>query len=86
VVLDITPVSEDKCVAFEKGQKSMVKEMGGLLAEAEIARESDLGGNDVTYRVLTHLGHILQAGDSVLGYDLSRAVIDDELIGIYIYL
>jgi len=81
VVLDIIPVVEDKCVALEKGQKSMVKDMGGLLAEAEVARESDLGGNDVTYRVLTHLGHILQAGDSVLGYDLSRAVIDDELIG-----
>lgn len=26
------------------------------------------------------MGHLLQAGDSVLGYDLSRAVIDDEIL------
>jgi hypothetical protein len=48
VVLDIIPVSEDK-TCLEKGQKSVVKEMGGLLAEAEIARESDLGGMIMHY-------------------------------------
>jgi hypothetical protein len=26
------------------------------------------------------MGHLLQAGDSVLGYDLSRAIIDDEIL------
>lgn len=30
--------------------------------------------------MLTHLGHLLQAGDTVLGYDLSRATIDDVAI------
>ncbi len=30
--------------------------------------------NDTTYTVLTHLGNILQAGDTVLGYDLAHAV------------
>lgn len=40
------------------------------LAEVEIARTSDLGMNDTRFRVLTHLGHILRAGDLVLGYDL----------------
>lgn len=46
----------------------------------QIARESDLGGNDTTYRVLTHMGHLLQPGDSVLGYDLCRAIVDDEIL------
>jgi nonsense-mediated mRNA decay protein 3 len=46
----------------------------------QIARESDLGGNDTTYRVLTHMGHLLQPGDSVLGYDLCRAMVDDEIL------
>ena len=46
----------------------------------QIARESDLGGNDTTYRVLTHMGHLLQPGDTVLGYDLCRAIIDDEIL------
>lgn len=46
----------------------------------QIARELDLGVNDTTYRVLTHMGHLLQSGDSVLGYDLCRAIVDDEIL------
>ena len=30
--------------------------------------------------MLTHLGHLLQAGDSVQGYDLSRATLDDSVV------
>ena len=30
--------------------------------------------------MLTHLGHLLQAGDSVQGYDLSRATLDDSIV------
>ncbi|KAL2354458.1 nonsense-mediated mRNA decay protein 3 [Cryomyces antarcticus] len=41
-----------------------------LLAEAEVARASDLGINDTTYMTRTHLGGILHAGDSVMGYHL----------------
>ena len=39
--------------------------------EAEVARTSDLGSNDLTWRCVTHLsGPMLgQAGDTVLGYD-----------------
>lgn len=40
------------------------------LADVMIAREADMGVNDDTYHVRTHLGHILQVGDIVLGYDL----------------
>ena len=42
-----------------------------FLAEATVARASDLGVNDTTYFTRTHLGGILHAGDSVLGYHLT---------------
>ena len=42
-----------------------------LLAEATVSRASDLGVNDTTYLVRTHLGGILHAGDSVMGYHLT---------------
>ena len=43
-----------------------------ILAEATIARAADLGVNDTTYYTRTHLGGILHAGDSVLGYHITR--------------
>jgi nonsense-mediated mRNA decay protein 3 len=57
VVLDIEPVLQPK------GRF--------LLAEATVARASDLGVNDKTYFTRTHLGGIIHPGDSVLGYHLS---------------
>lgn len=42
-----------------------------VLAEATVARASDLGVNDVTYFTRTHLGSILHPGDSVTGYHLT---------------
>lgn len=42
-----------------------------VLAEATVARASDLGSNDNTYFTRTHLGSILHAGDSVMGYHLT---------------
>lgn len=42
-----------------------------FLAEATVARASDLGVNDNTYFVRTHLGHVLHPGDSVMGYMLT---------------
>ncbi len=41
------------------------------LAEATVARSSDLGVNDITYSTRTHLGAVLHAGDSVMGYHLT---------------
>lgn len=48
------------------------------LAEATVARASDLGSNDVTYFTRTHLGGILHVGDSVLGYHLTGTVFNDD--------
>ena len=50
------------------------------MAEIEICRETDLGMNDQSYTIFTHLGNILHTGDSVLGYDLTQSVIEDEFI------
>eukprot|EP01135_Chromosphaera_perkinsii_P010457 Nk52_evm20s2133 gene=Nk52_evmTU20s2133 len=41
-----------------------------VLAEATVARTRDLGYNDQTFFCRTHLGHILNPGDAVMGFDL----------------
>lgn len=50
------------------------------LAECVVARERDFGVNDVQFTCLTHLGGLLQTGDTVLGYDLTNTNfnMDDE--------
>eukprot|EP00624_Nannochloropsis_granulata_P007803 evm.model.NODE_95_length_15206_cov_22.810799.5 len=48
------------------------------LAEVEVALMADLGVNDTRYRVVTHLGHILRAGDTVLGYLLATASMNSK--------
>jgi len=57
VVLDIEPLGQQNGRFF--------------LAEATVAKASDLGSNDQTYYCKTHLGGVLHAGDSVLGYSLA---------------
>ncbi|KAE8346369.1 hypothetical protein BDV24DRAFT_123782 [Aspergillus arachidicola] len=47
------------------------------LAEATVARASDLGSNDQTYFTRTHLGGVLHVGDSVLGYHLTGSMFND---------
>ncbi|PNS18401.1 60S ribosomal export protein NMD3 [Sphaceloma murrayae] len=42
-----------------------------VLADCTIARSSDLGVNDNTYLCRTHLGSILNVGDTVMGYMLT---------------
>ncbi|TDZ14783.1 60S ribosomal export protein NMD3 [Colletotrichum sidae] len=41
------------------------------LAEVQVMRAADLGVNDKTYFARTHLGGLLHAGDSVMGYMLT---------------
>ncbi|GAB7330955.1 hypothetical protein MBLNU13_g02467t1 [Cladosporium sp. NU13] len=41
-----------------------------ILANATVARAVDLGVNDNTYNIRTHLGSILHVGDSAMGYFL----------------
>ncbi|KAG9247359.1 NMD3 family-domain-containing protein [Calycina marina] len=42
-----------------------------LLAEATVARASDLGSNTKEYYTRTHLGNVLHVGDSAMGYMLT---------------
>jgi nonsense-mediated mRNA decay protein 3 len=65
VVMDIEP--HDRKKDFTKGQYS--------LGDAVLARECDLGSNDDTFPVTTHLAHRLQPGDVALGYDIKHAVV-----------
>jgi nonsense-mediated mRNA decay protein 3 len=78
VVLDVDTDEAERIGTREGG--GSVRERGGVLAEAVVAKESDLGANDRTYSVRTHLGHVLRVGDRVLGYDLGAANVDDDVI------
>ena len=42
--------------------------------DVEVARSSDLGLNQITFHIKSHLGHILKPGDLVLGYDLQSLI------------
>ena len=64
IIMDIEPIGP------QKGRF--------LLAEATVARASDLGVNDTTYLVRTHLGSILHPGDSVMGYHLTGTQFNNE--------
>ena len=48
------------------------------LIEVEVARESDFGRNDVTFRCISHLGYLLNVGDTALGYDLTTMVLPSD--------
>ncbi|KAL2691799.1 ribosome-binding protein [[Neocosmospora] mangrovei] len=63
IVMDIEPTNT------QKGKWT--------LAEATVARASDLGHNDRTYFTRTHLGRFLQPGDSAMGYLLSGTVFNN---------
>lgn len=65
IVLDIEPLGAKKGRHF--------------LAEATVARASDMGSNDSSYYTRTHLGGILSVGDSVMGYHLAGTNFNNEL-------
>ncbi|KAL1969748.1 hypothetical protein VTN77DRAFT_8301 [Rasamsonia byssochlamydoides] len=63
IVMDIEPIGESNGRFY--------------LAEATVARASDMGVNDTTYFCRTHLGGVLRVGDSALGYHLTGANFND---------
>ncbi len=51
-----------------------------FLCGSQVAKASDFGRNDRTFFVRTHLGHLLHAGDSAMGYDMSTSnVVNPDL-------
>lgn len=69
VVLGTEPLPDKSRPSAPRGHRVRKARM----AEVELARECDLGRNDDRVTVVSHLGHILRAGDTVLGYDVSSA-------------
>jgi len=49
-----------------------------ILANATVARASDLGVNDVSYNIRTHLGSVLNVGDSAMGYHLTGTQFNND--------
>lgn len=49
-----------------------------VLADVHVARMSDFGRNDNAFIARSHLGALLNPGDTVLGYDLSRSNFNDD--------
>jgi len=64
--------------SFNKQKLAMNSKM--CLAIATVARSSDMGKNDVTFEAKTHLGHMLQAGDTALGYDILKSNFNDDVV------
>ena len=48
-----------------------------MLADVWVMRSQDMGVTDAQYHCRTHLGHILKAGDSVLGFDMTSTNVSD---------
>ena len=46
--------------------------------EVTVCRSDRLGNDDAIVTTNTHLGSLLHEGDTVLGYDLSSAVFNDD--------
>ena len=48
------------------------------LSDAWVMKASEISTGGQQYHVKTHLGHLLNIGDSVLGFDLANANVNDE--------
>jgi len=60
-------------------KKSATRKQRNRLAAVTVAKESDLGVNDVQCEERSHLGYLMKAGDVCLGYDLVETqFVDDE--------
>ncbi|CAM0140809.1 unnamed protein product [Umbelopsis sp. WA50703] len=49
-----------------------------VLADVHVARMSDFGRNDTAFIARSHLGALLNPGDTVMGYDLTRSNFNDD--------
>ena len=75
VVLDIEPLRPEMVPGAAVDSRGESK---FWMAEAVLARSSDLGANDQQFTVRTHLGKWLKPGDLALGYDLATANVNDD--------
>ncbi|XP_013421301.1 60S ribosomal export protein NMD3 [Lingula anatina] len=74
VVMDIQ-------ILFDHGKQGTVRgpvSQKHVLADVWVARPSEMG--EKQYFCRTHLGHLLQPGDSVLGFDLNNSNVNDKYL------
>ncbi len=69
VVLEVEAIYQEARASAKK--RGNFKKM--QMAEVVLAKEVDLGKNDIQFRCKTHIGHLLKTGDIVMGYDTTRA-------------
>ncbi len=48
------------------------------MADAWVVKSSEMVSNGKQYHTKTHLGHLLNVGDSALGFDFANANLNDE--------
>lgn len=58
------------------GQGAISKKHG--LSDVWVCKTSELGFNDATVHTRSHLGHLLQVGDTVMGFDVKNCNVNDE--------
>src|SRR5690606_3947889 len=51
----------------------------GAPMEVEVARSRDLGVTDERFSVVSHIGSLLQPGDTVLGFDFANHNLGDDI-------
>lgn len=73
---DVTQLTEFIVLDVEKTGK---EDGNRVLADITVARATDLGVNDQEYFVKSHLGGILHAGDSVMGYFIANSNYNSDL-------
>jgi nonsense-mediated mRNA decay protein 3 len=75
VVLGKEPVVLERNVS----KRAATRKQRNRLAALTLAKEEDLGVNDVQYEERSTLGYLMKAGDVCLGYDLTETqFVDDE--------
>lgn len=60
-------------------KQSLIWNQKLCLATITCQRVSDVGVNDETFELLSHLGNMLKPGDHAWGYDLTNANLNDEI-------
>ena len=92
IVLDVEPVvvhgggghaAPGSSAASHASFQTAVTSARWLLADVTVAKASDFGRNDAQVVTRTHLGGLLKAGDTVLGYDVAGAVLVDPELDTY---
>ncbi|RHY06311.1 hypothetical protein DYB25_002770, partial [Aphanomyces astaci] len=71
-VLDSTPLEMPT-----KGGVPVRTNRKTRLADLDVVRNTDFGVNDTHFNTVTHLGMLLNVGDTAMGYDLSTSVFND---------